>query len=114
MTNQEKKAFETFIASELLKSEKSDENVDREFEATGMEKEILDGVEPDFLKKVIAGEKKVRTQPIITPKFETTSAQEPVLYRAEELSGEDADKLDENERKLIERKRNEKRSDDSN
>ena len=56
MTNQEKKAFETFVASELLRAESEDERGDLEFEATGMEKEILDGVDDDFLEKVVAGE----------------------------------------------------------
>lgn len=114
MTNQEKKAFETFVASELLRAESEDERGDLEFEATGMEKEILDGVDDDFLEKVVAGEMKITAEPKIVPTVVQMPRQEVVLYRAEELDDDDADKLDENERKLIERKRNEKRSDESN
>lgn len=106
MSKAEKRAFETFFASELRHLDESDFDFSADVELEEKERTVLDCISDEFLDLVVAGKVQLRSDEETqreNVKRELAGAG-GALYRADDVSEEDALKLDAQERELIERK----------
>ena len=115
MNNQEKKAFETFVVSEARKADAADFDFAQDVELSTTEQNAISGMPTDIAELIMAGKLQVEDQ--LEPEnadvgFLNFDTAELVLNRATDVDEADADKIADNERKLIERKLKERREND--
>ena len=115
MKNQEKRAFETFVVSEARKADAANFDFTQEIELSTTEQNAISGLPTDFVDLVMAG--KLQVDEDCEPRkpdaaFENVDTAELTLNRATDVDEADADKIVDNERKLIERKLKERQESD--
>ena len=115
MKNEEKKAFETLIVAETRKAFAADFDFSQGVELSVTEQKALSGLPADFLDLVMAGKLQVDSEDDFNeadPNIQEIDAANLVLNRATDVDEADADKIAENERKLIERRLKERQDGD--
>jgi hypothetical protein len=117
--DREERAMEALIVSALRQDDHADEDVavDRLPKLTEEEEKALESLGPDFVQRIIAGA--VRESPEKAGRREAGDAELAMaggapgfgLDRAEEIDGESAEELEEQRRKILERKKREQAED---